>query len=75
MDCISRFNSVCGPFRGVQNGLIGVPWLMIGEEPPATPNGGSLRGHAETPVALRDGFRQPPASTGRVHDCRLTTWA
>jgi hypothetical protein len=23
--------------------LIGVPWLMIGEEPSAAPNGGSVR--------------------------------
>ena len=52
------------------------PWTIILAARQDVPNGGSLRGRANTQVALRDRLpRQPAYSAGRAHGCRLTTWA
>ena len=53
-------------------------WAAVVMNPPdviAAPNGGYLRAHAKTQVALRDGLpRQPASSAGGVHVSRLTAW-
>ena len=45
---------------GAQIDLIGLPWLMIGEDPSSAPNGGYLRtGCGPAPVTERDQTLDP----------------
>ena len=49
-----------------QINLIGVRWLMIGEDPSSTPNGGYARGYAALVIPLADPTAPDPRAPGRM---------